>query len=170
MQQFNFHRVFPVNIYHCFLFLFFSASHFFVFCKNHVMSAVFVRTDLPKHVNIDHLYLRDRRCKASYNSTHVFINAALTGCGTLYEETEQMMFFTNTLSEKSQKASGAGVITRDYLFNANFTCSYGRKRTVGTFSFEPAQQRLTVNLSKYMYYMFDGKRTALHQYPKFIFL
>ena len=114
------------------------------------MTAVFERADLPKHVNVDPLYLRDHRCQASYNSTHVFINTPLTGCDTLYEETEQMMFFTNTLSEKSTNVSRTGVITRDYLFKAKFTCSYGRKRTVGTFSFEPARQRLAVNLSKYV--------------------
>ena len=115
------------------------------------MTAVFERADLPKHVNVDRLYLRNRRCKASYNSTHVFINTPLTGCDTVYKETEQMMFFTNTLSERSQNVPEGGVITRDYLFKANFTCGYGRKRTVGTFSFEPAQQRLTVNLSKYIW-------------------
>ena len=114
------------------------------------MTAVFERADLPKHVNVDRLYLRNRRCKASYNSTHVFINTPLTGCDTVYKETEQMMFFTNTLSERSQNVSGGGVITRNYLFKANFTCSYGRKRTVGTFSFEPAQQQLVVNLSEHI--------------------
>ena len=142
-----------------FSFLFSPAYHFLGFCNNDAMSAVFERTDLPKHVNINNLYLRDRQCKASYNSTHVFINTALTGVS-LYEETQQTMYFSNTLSERSQYASGAGVITRNYLFNANFTC------IVGTFSFEPAQQRLTVYLSKYVLHVWRQKNSALHQCPK----
>ena len=149
-MQLNFQQLLQGNFYHCLRFLFFSASHFLVFCNNDAMTAVFKRADLPKHVNVDQLYLRDVRCKASYNSTHVFINTALTGCGTLYKETEQMMFFTNTLSERSLNAPGGAVISRNYLFEANFTCSYGRKRTVGTFSFEPAKQRLFVNLGRYV--------------------
>jgi hypothetical protein len=120
-----------------------------VFCDNDHMTAVFDRADLPKHVNIDHLYLRDRYCKADWNSTHVIVKTLLTGCGTVFSKNDQTLFFSNVLSEEGN-SSGHGVITRDYLFKANLTCAYPRKRTVGSFSFAPAKQRVFVNVGKYV--------------------
>ena len=120
-------------------------SRFQVFCDNDFMTAVFVREDLPKHVNIARLYFHHRSCRARWNSTHVIAKAPLTGCGTVLSKTEQTLFFTNILSEEGQ-GYGVGVITRDYLFRANLTCSYPRRRTVGSFSFAPAKQRLFVSI------------------------
>ena len=37
---------------------------------------------------------------------------------------------------------------RDHLFRANLTCAYARKRTVGSFSFAPAKQRMFVSVGK----------------------
>ena len=123
------------------------AFHFRVFCDSDYMTAVFDRADLPKHLNVDRLYLRSRRCRASYNSTHVIVKTPLTGCGTVFSKDDQTLFFSNVLSEE-QNSRAVGVITRDYLFKANLTCAYPRKRTVGSISFEPAKQRMFVNLSK----------------------
>ena len=120
-----------------------------MFCDNDHMTAVFDRADLPKHVNIDHLYLRDRYCKADWNSTHVIVKTLLTGCGTVFSKNDQTLFFSNVLSEEGN-SSGLGIITRDYLFKANLTCAYPRKRTVGSFSFAPAKQRVFVNVGKYV--------------------
>ena len=120
-----------------------------MFCDNDHMTAVFDRADLPKHVNIDHLYLRDRYCKADWNSTHVIVKTLLTGCGTVFSKNDQTLFFSNVLSEEGN-SSGHGIITRDYLFKANLTCAYPRKRTVGSFSFVPAKQRVFVNVGKYV--------------------
>ncbi len=128
--------------YHIFL-----ASNFQVFCDNDYMTAVLDRADLPKHVNIDRLYLRDRDCRAYYNSTHVIVKTPLTGCGTVFSKDEQSLYFSNVLSEEGQ-SRGYGVITRDYLFKANMTCTYPQKRTVGSFSFAPAKQRMFVSLGK----------------------
>jgi hypothetical protein len=125
----------------------FLASNFQVFCDNDYMTAVFDRADLPKHVNIDRLYLRDRYCRAYYNSTHVIVKTPLTGCGTVFSKDEQSLYFSNVLSEEGQ-SRGYGVITRDYLFKANMTCTYPQKRTVGSFSFAPAKQRMFVSLGK----------------------
>ena len=118
-----------------------------MFCDSDYMTAVFDRADLPKHINIDRLYLRDRNCKAQWNSTHVIVTTPLTGCGTVFSKNDQTLFFSNVLSEE-EHSSGAGVITRDYLFKANLTCAYPRKRTVGLFSFAPAKQKVYVNLGK----------------------
>ena len=109
-----------------------------VLCGNDAITAVFDRRDLPNNVSINQLYLRDGRCRATYNSTHVIVRTPLSGCGTVYEEDEQNMFFTNILSETSSFYHSG--ITRDYLFKTKFICCYGRKRTVGGFSFEPARQ------------------------------
>ena len=125
----------------------FLASHFQVFCDNDYMTAVFERADLPKHLNVDRLFLRDRYCRADWNSTHVIVKTPLTGCGTVFSKNDQTLFFRNVLSEEGG-SRGFGVITRDYLFKANLTCAYPRKRTVGSFSFAPAKQRVFVNVGK----------------------
>ena len=124
------------------------ASNFQVFCDNDYMTAIFDRADLPKTMNIDRLYLRSRYCKAYYNSTHVIVRTSLTGCGTVFSKDDQTLYFSNVLSEEGGNSRAVGVITRDYLFKANLICAYPRKRTVGSFSFEPAKQRMFVNLGK----------------------
>ncbi|XP_028395056.1 ZP domain-containing protein-like [Dendronephthya gigantea] len=126
-----------------------NASHFQVFCDKDYMTAVFHRSDLPKNVNVGRLYLQYRSyyCKASYNSTHVIVKTQLTGCGTVVTKDDQTLYFSNSLSEVEQSYSGSGVITRNYLFRANMTCSFPRKRTVGSFSFDPAKERTLVVLS-----------------------
>ena len=125
----------------------FSASNFQVFCNKDSMTAVFDRANLPKNINAEHLYLHDRNCKASRNSTHVFVTTPLTGCGTVFSKDDQTLYFRNVLSEE-EHSSGVGIITRDYLFKANLTCAYPRKRTVGAFSFAPAKQKTYVSLGK----------------------
>ena len=107
------------------------------------MTAVFDRGDLPKHINIKRLYLRDRNCKARWNSTHVILKTPLTGCGTTFSKNEQTLFFTNVVSEE-ESYDNSSIITRDFLFKAKLTCAYPRKRTVGAFSFEPAKQKVVV--------------------------
>ena len=124
----------------------FLASNFQVFCDDDKMTAVFTRADLPKGINVEHLYLRDRSCNASWNSTHVIVRTPLTGCGTVFSKDDQTLYFRNVLSEEEHYSSAA-VITRGHLFRAKLTCSYPRKRTVGAFSFEPAKQRTYVHVS-----------------------
>ena len=129
------------------LFCFELVSRFQVLCDNDYMTAVFTREDIPKHINIDRLYFQSRSCKASWNSTHVIARAPLTGCGTTVSKTQQTLFFTNVLSEDDQELR-FGVITRSHLFRANLTCTYPRKRTVGSFSFAPAKQRMFVSVGE----------------------
>ncbi len=124
-------------------------SRFQLFCDSNYMTAVVDRRNLPKHINIDRLYLRDRNCKAQWNSTHVIVKTLLSGCGTVFSKNDQTLFFSNVLSEESNSLS-VGNITRDYLLRANLTCTYPRKRTVVSFSFAPAKPRLFVSLGKFM--------------------
>ncbi|CAB4006010.1 deleted in malignant brain tumors 1 -like, partial [Paramuricea clavata] len=121
-------------------------SRFQVFCDNSYMTAVLDRAYLPKHVNIDRLYLGDRYCRAHWNSTHVIVKTSLTGCGTVFSKNDQTLFFRNVLSEEGD-SGGLGVITRDYLFKVNLTCTYPRKRSVGSFNFALAKQRVFVSLA-----------------------
>ena len=125
------------------------ASQFQVICGNDGITVLAHRSSLPKSTNVNGLHLLDRRCRANYNQTHIFIKTSLTGCGTRYKETDQKVFFSNALSEEPSSFASKDVITRSHLLNVNFTCSYGRKRTVGSFSFQPARQRLSVSLSKW---------------------
>ena len=124
-----------------------SASHFKLLCENDKMTAVFKREDLPKHMNVRYLYLRNRRCRAHWNSTHVIVRTSLTGCGTVFSKDEKNLYFSNVLSEDGYDQS-SGIISRDYLFRVNLTCSYPRKRTVGSFNFAPARRRMFVSLCK----------------------
>ena len=109
------------------------------------MTVVFARENLPKHVNMDRLYFKQRSCKASWNSTHVMAKAPLNGCGTVSSKTEQTLFYTNVISEEEQ-GQGVGEMGRDNLFKANLTCAYPRTRAVGSFSFAPAKQRMVVSM------------------------
>ena len=106
------------------------------------MTAVFDRNNLPRNINNKGLYLLDRSCNASSNSTHFIVKTPLTGCGTIFSKNEQTLFFTNVVSEGGYDNSS--IITRDFFFKANITCAYPRNRTVGAFSFAPAKQKVVV--------------------------
>ena len=113
------------------------------------MEVVFNRASLPHHVSANALHLIDSRCRADSNQSHVFFRVPLKGCGTKYSETDLTMSFTNILTEESVNFTSGDIVTRDSLFQAKFTCNYGRKRTVGSFSFEPSRQTLPVIQSKW---------------------
>lgn len=130
---------------------FFLASRFLLLCDSDVMTAVFNRADLPKHTNVNQLALRHRRCKAYSNSTHVIVKAPLSGCGTIFSKDDQSLFFTNVLSEQQDNRTSGAVITRGYLFKAKLTCTYPRKRSIGSFSFAPAKERQFVSLGKWVF-------------------
>ena len=121
------------------------AFRFQVLCNNDSMTVVFARQDLPGDVNIDRLYFSLRSCKAGWNSTHVIAKAPLTGCGTVSSKTKQALFYKNILSEEGQ---GRGMMPTDHLFRVNLNCTYPRKRTVGSFSFAPAKQRMVLSVGE----------------------
>ena len=107
------------------------------------MTVVFARQDLPRNINVDRLYFSQRSCKAGWNSTHVIARASLTGCGSVSLKTEQTLLYTNILSEE-----GRGMMNTHHLFRTNLTCSFPRKRTVGSFSFVPSKQRMFVSVGE----------------------
>ena len=112
------------------------------------MSIAYKRSSLPDYINIDELALQDRSCKAKSNKTHIFAETRLNGCGTSYRETQQELIFSNALTTDSIPSDGS-IISRSKEVSFKFTCTYGRFRTVGSFNFLPAKQKLTINESKF---------------------
>ena len=126
-----------------------ASSHFQLICDTSHMTALLKRAHLPKHVNVDRLYLQHRGCKAEWNSTHVIIKTSLSGCGTTFSKDHQTIFFSNVLSEEGDSL-GVGNSTKTYLLRANLTCSYPRRRTVGSLNFTPVKRKLFVSLGTFM--------------------
>ena len=98
-------------------------------------------------LDIDNMYLADGVCKASYNQTHVFVTTPLNGCGTMYFETEQEMYYNNTLTATVPISPGS-VITRKQSLAFDFKCSYSRLVSVQGFKFEPPKPKITIERSK----------------------
>lgn len=119
-----------------------------VFCEDDSMGVTLKRSYLPKQVNINNLHLKDHHCQVGYNKTHIFSTLTLTTtCGTIFQKTDQIKSYTNSLSEEQRLSFGG---SESYLFFENFSCSYDRKITVGSLNFRPARPRLLVTRSKYM--------------------
>lgn len=112
------------------------------------MSIAYERSSLPDYMNIDELALQDRSCKATSNQTHIFAKTPLNSCGTSSWETEQELIFSNALTTTNIPSDGS-IINRNKEVSLKFTCTYGRFRTVGSFNFLPAKQKLTINESKF---------------------
>ena len=93
------------------------------------------------------MYLADGVCKATYNQTHVFVTTPLNGCGTMYSETEQEMYYNNTLTAAVPISPGS-VITRKQSFAFDFKCTYSRLVTVSGFKFEPPNPVISIKQSK----------------------
>ena len=96
------------------------------------------------------MYLADGICKASYNDTHVYVETPLNGCGTQYSETDQVMFYNNTLTAAFPTSPGS-VITRKQSFAFTFKCTYSRLLSVGGIKFEPPKTKIEVENSKYCF-------------------
>ena len=135
---------------HCTLFNFFLVSRFAVTCDKDWMSLTYERSSLPDYINVDKLALENRSCKASYNKTHIIAKTALNKCGTSSRETEQELIFSNALTTTNIPSDGA-IINREKEISLKFTCTYGRFRTVGSFNFLPAKQKLTITESKILH-------------------
>jgi hypothetical protein len=97
------------------------------------------------------MFLADGICKASYNETHVFVTTALNGCGTIYSETEQEMYYSNTLIAAVLVSPGS-VITRKQSFAFSFRCVYSRLVSISGDKFKPPKQEIKVEKSKYLLY------------------
>ena len=117
-----------------------------VICDKNSITMVFERYQVAL-LDIDNMYLVDGVCKASYNETHVYVTTALNGCGTTYYETEQEMYYNNTLTAALLAAPGA-VITRKQSKAFTFKCSYSRLISVSGFKFTPPKPVEVIEQSK----------------------
>jgi hypothetical protein len=125
-------------------------SRFIVLCDKDWMSLTYEKVSLPDYMNVDELALQDRSCKAEYNKTHIIAKTALNSCGTSFRETEQELIFSNALTTANLPTGGA-IINREKEISLKFCCTYGRLRTIGSFNFLPAKQKLTIIESKISY-------------------
>ena len=116
-----------------------------VICDKNSMTIVFEK-DQVVSFDIDNMYLADGVCKASYNQTHVYVTTALNGCGTTNYETEQEMYYNNTLTAHLLVAPGT-VITRKRSIGFTFKCSYSSLISVSGFSFTPPKPFIEVEES-----------------------
>ena len=125
---------------------FFTATSYLVFCSRDNITVVIGRHKLSS-VDIDNMYLADGVCKASYNQTHVYVTTALNRCGTMYSETDQEMYYNNTLTAAIPISPGS-VITRKQSLAFTFKCTYSRLVSVSGFKFEPPKPEVIVEQSK----------------------
>ena len=117
-----------------------------VICDKNSITIVFEKYQLAS-LDIDNMYLSDGVCKASYNQTHVYVTTALNGCGTTYYETEQEIYYNNTLTADLLVAPGT-VITRKQSIAFTLSCSYSRLISVSGFKFTPPKPLIVVEQSK----------------------
>ena len=123
-----------------------AATSYLVICGKDNITVVFWRHAVTT-LDIDNMYLADGVCKASYNQTHVFVTTPLNGCGTMYSETEQEMYYNNTLTATAPISPGS-VITRKQSIAFDFKCSYSRLVSVQGFKFEPPNPKINIEQSK----------------------
>lgn len=130
------------------------------------MSLAYERASLPDYININELALHDRSCKANHNKTHIIVTTALNRCGTTFRETEEELIFSNALTSDSLPSSGK-LINRNKEISLTFTCTYGRRKTVGSFNFLPAKQKLTVTESKWhkLNWLYRQQCPSMHVSP-----
>ncbi|XP_046838979.1 oncoprotein-induced transcript 3 protein-like, partial [Xenia sp. Carnegie-2017] len=96
--------------------------------------------------NLIGTHLIDVSCTAIYNQTHAFITTPLNGCGTKYSETNQEIFFSNTLTSTTPVTPRA-VITRTKSLKINFRCAYNRLVRKSGLDFQPPNPVLEITQS-----------------------
>ena len=84
--------------------------------------------------DVSQLHLRYGSCRATENSTHFILSTPLDGCGTLVNETEQVLIFWNEVQADALIIDN--VITRTHNLKLPFSCSYSRN-TLQSLGFTP---------------------------------
>ncbi|XP_035659961.1 CUB and zona pellucida-like domain-containing protein 1 [Branchiostoma floridae] len=73
-------------------------------------------------------------CSAGENSTHIYIQASLTGCGTNRQDTEDDIIYSNTVTINVNASSA--IITRYNVIEISVECRLPRRSTVAV-NFDP---------------------------------
>ena len=84
--------------------------------------------------DVSQLRLRYASCRATENSTHFIISTPLDDCGTLVNETEDVLIFSNEVYADALIIDN--VITRTHDLKLPFSCSYSRN-TLQSLGFAP---------------------------------
>ncbi|XP_028413546.1 ZP domain-containing protein-like [Dendronephthya gigantea] len=122
-----------------------NAMSYLVICRKDNVTVIIGRHKLSS-LDLNNTHLADSSCKASYNASHVFITTALNECGTTYSETDQQMFYNNTLTAAAPISPGS-VITREQSFVFSFKCAYSRLISVSGLKFEPPKPEIVIKQS-----------------------
>ncbi|XP_028413560.1 ZP domain-containing protein-like [Dendronephthya gigantea] len=124
-----------------------DAISYLVICEKDNIEVIIGRHEVS-NIDLNNIHLADSSCKASYNASHVFITTALNECGTTYSETDQQMFYNNTLTATVLIPLGS-VITREKSFAFNFKCAYSRLISVSGLKFEPPKPEIVIKQSSF---------------------
>ena len=84
--------------------------------------------------DVSQLRLRYASCLATENSTHFIISTPLDDCGTLVNETEDVLIFSNEVYADALIIDN--VVTRTHDLKLPFSCSYSRN-TLQSLGFTP---------------------------------
>ncbi|XP_066269358.1 uncharacterized protein [Branchiostoma lanceolatum] len=98
----------------------------------------FIRVSFPRPVDNSiqtaDVRLAEPPCSADENSTHIYIQAPLTGCGTKRMDTDDEIIYSNTLIINVNASSA--VITRYDVIEISVECRLPRRKSV-TVNFDP---------------------------------
>ncbi|XP_078665134.1 ZP domain-containing protein-like isoform X2 [Branchiostoma floridae x Branchiostoma belcheri] len=98
----------------------------------------YIRVSFPRPVDnsiqLEDVQLAAPPCSADQNSTHIYIDAPLTDCGTSRQDTEDDIIYSNTLTIYVNASSM--IITRHHFTEISVECRLPRRKTV-TVNFDP---------------------------------
>ena len=106
------------------LFVLISDASTSVACTRDDMTVTFEK-ETYYFFNVSELHLRYGSCRATENSTHFILSTPLNDCGTLVNETEEVLIFWNEVQADALIIDN--VITRTHDIKVPFSCSYSRK-------------------------------------------
>ncbi|XP_019636946.1 PREDICTED: uncharacterized protein LOC109479418 [Branchiostoma belcheri] len=109
-----------------------------VTCTSNYIRVSFSRPE-NNSIQLEDVQLAAPPCSADQNSTHIYIDAPLTACGTSRQDTEDYIIYRNTLTIKVNASSM--IITRHHFTEISVECRLPRRKTV-TVNFDP--QNLSV--------------------------
>lgn len=87
------------------------------------------------YLNVETFHFDNKSC-GSYatNSTHVSLRTPLDACGTTSRQSEDSVtYFNKVVAETKEKDKG-------YVVEFPFSCTYNRRQTIGTPSFQPRKK------------------------------
>ena len=92
-------------------------------------------------IDLDKVTLKDDDCQlslyGSLNDTHLMMNAPLDSCKTNYTTEGDTITYQNSLIVKNRRDEGGERISREFISEFIFTCSYPISALVSVANFSP---------------------------------